>query len=141
VKLPGDRSDALLMAIDRLQPSQLYINAEKLVRVREVSASGIPALRPPLPIVRLGRDVVLTDGHTRAYAAWSAGQRSLRVAWDRDELDVEAYEICVAWCKDEGICTIGDLQDRVVGADAYQALWLDRCAAIHHMLAAQRGGR
>jgi len=47
----------------------------------------------------------------------------------------------VSWCKEEGIRTIGDLQDRVVDADAYQAQWLDRCAAMHRVLAAQRGAR
>jgi hypothetical protein len=138
MNLPGD---AFTVPIDRLQPSQLYISAEKLAHVREAVASCSAASPAPLPVVRLGQDVVLTDGHTRVYAAWSAGQRSLRVTWDRDELDMGAYAICVSWCKEEGIRSIGDLQGRVVGTDAYQRLWLDRCAAMHRMLAAQRAGQ
>jgi hypothetical protein len=138
MNLPGD---AFTVPIDRLQPSQLYISAEKLAYVRETVASCSAASPAPLPVVRLGKDLVLTDGHTRAYAAWSAGQGSLRVAWDRDELDMGAYAICVAWCKEEGIRTIGDLQGRVVGTGAYQRLWLDRCTAMHRVLAAQRAGQ
>lgn len=137
---PGDESGAFLVAIDRLQPSQLYVSAEKLARVREMIASSGPASLAPLPVVRLGKDEVLTDGHTRAYAAWSSGQRSLRVAWDRDELDMEAYAICVGWCTGEGIRAISGLEDRVVSTDAYQRLWLDRCAAMHRLLATRRTG-
>jgi hypothetical protein len=141
VKQPDGMSHGFLMPLDRLQPSQLYISAAKLRRVRRELALGGPATLSPLPVVRLGKEVVLTDGHTRASATWLTGRRRVRVAWDMDELDTEAYEICVSWCKEEGIRTIGDLQDRVVDADAYQAQWLDRCDAMHRVLAAQRGAR
>jgi hypothetical protein len=45
----------------------------------------------------------------------------------------------VRWCERAGIHTIADLAGRVVDAEAYQALWLDRCAQMHGRLAAQRG--
>jgi hypothetical protein len=62
------------------------------------------------------------------------------VAWEEDELDWEAYEICVAWCEQEGVRTIADLCDRVVEPETYQVLWLDRCAAMHKELQARRDG-
>jgi hypothetical protein len=126
------------MPLERLQPSQLYISAAKLRRVRERMDLSSAAELAPLPIARLGQDLVLTDGHTRAYAAWVAGLRRLRVAWDMDELDIEAYELCVQWCVQEGIRTVGDFRGRVVDAEAYRSLWLDRCAEMHRVLAARR---
>ena len=35
--------------------------------------------------------------------------------------------------------TVADLIDRVVDAETYQTLWLDRCAAMHRELQASRG--
>jgi hypothetical protein len=121
------------MALDRLQPSQLYISADKLHKVLEGTEPG-----EPIPIKQLGRHLIMTDGHTRAFAAWSRGQSAVTVVWDEDELDWEAYEICVQWCEQEGIQTIADLEDRVVDGETYQTEWLDRCAAMHHKLEGRR---
>lgn len=121
------------MGLERLQPSQLYISAEKLRAVR--TGTDQPE---PIPIRQLGAHLIMTDGHTRAFAAWSSGLDEVPVVWDMDELDWDAYRICVQWCVQEGIHTIAGLQDRVIDAQAYQALWLDRCAAMHRDLAAGR---
>jgi hypothetical protein len=126
-------SRALQMALDRLQPSQLYISADKLRYVLES-----PEPLEPVPIVRLGAHLIMTDGHTRAFAAWTRGQSEVPVVWDEDDMDWEAYEVCVQWCAQEGIHTVADLRDRVVDAETYQAKWLDRCAAMHRSLEARR---
>lgn len=126
-------SHTFRIALDRLQPSQLYISADKLCYVLE---SAEPP--EPIPIKRLGAHLILTDGHTRAFAAWSRGQAEVTAVWDEDDMDWEAYEVCVQWCTQEGIHTIANLADRVVDTEAYQAKWLDRCAAMHTELAARR---
>ena len=118
-----------ILPIDELQPSQLYIHEDKLRQVREAWPTW-----DPIPVKQLGPYLVMTDGHTRAFAAWSSGQETVAVVWDEDDLDWEAYEICVRWCQEEQIRTIADLQDRVVDAEAYQRLWLDRCARMHRAL-------
>ena len=123
------------MALDCLQPSQLYISADKLRTVLETAEPP-----GPIPIKQLGKHLVITDGHTRAFAAWSNGRSEVAVVWDKDDLDWEAYEICVRWCEQEGIHTIADLEDRVVDRETYQAQWLDRCAAMHHELESRRKG-
>ena len=115
-----------VLHLDRLQPSQLYIHEDKLCQVREARQS-----RDPIPVKQLGPHLVMTDGHTRAFAAWSSGQETIAVVWDEDDLDWEAYEICVGWCQEGHIHTIRDLHDRVVDAETYQRLWLDRCAQHH----------
>ena len=92
----------------------------------------------PIPIKKLGSEIIYTDGHTRAFAAYLHGLSSIRVFWDEDELDWEAYEICVNWCKEAGIYTIADLKHRVVNVDEYELLWDKKCDIMHQELANKR---
>jgi hypothetical protein len=127
------------MRLSQIQPSQLYISAAKLARVQAAFDPRQPASLGPLPVVMLEGQVVLTDGHTRAFAAFLAGLDEVLTYWDEDELDWEAYRICVRWCKEAGIRTIADLTERVVDAQAYEQLWRGRCAEMHRALARVRG--
>ena len=124
------------MCLEEVQPSQLYISQAKLAQVR-----AAPGLLEPLPVSRLAGRVVLTDGHTRALAAWQAGRSTIEVYWDQDELDWEAYEICVAWCDEAGIRTVADLAGRVVPPAEYEVLWLERCSRMQRALAERRGSK
>ena len=127
-----------LMSLDEIQPSQLFINSEKLSLVmKEFSPLKTETLRP-FPIKKLGNDTVSTDGHTRAFAAYLNGLCEVRVFWDEDEMDWEAYEICVKWCKEAGIYTIADLKDRVVSESEYETLWRMRCDLMHKELEVKR---
>ena len=126
------------LRLDRAQPSQLFISARKLAWVRQRFDLSRPESIEPVPVIRLCGKTVYTDGHTRAFAAFSAGQAQIPACWDEDELDWAAYEICVRWCERAGIHIIADLSQRVVDTDAYQVLWLDRCARMHRWLAAFR---
>jgi len=121
-----------LIDIDEVQPSQLYISAEKLRNVKEHFHSRKPETMEPLPVKRLGSEIIFTDGHTRALVAYLAGFKKVRVYWDEDDLDWGAYEICVKWCKEEGIRSIGDLKDRIVGPEEYEILWLKRCRRMQY---------
>ena len=126
-------AETFILRLDEIQPSQLYLNEAKVAAVQ--AGRGSPE---PLPVKRLGGQVVLTDGHTRAFVAWQAGQRHVEVYWDGDELDWEAYEICVDWCRAEGIHTVADLAHRIVPAEDYKVVWLARCARMQRRLAAAR---
>jgi hypothetical protein len=66
------------------------------------------------------------------------GISEVRVYWEEDELDWDAYEVCVDWCKKEGINTIADLKERVIPSKEYQVLWLDRCEKMQRELEAKR---
>lgn len=125
-------------ALGDLQPSQLYINADKLTEVQCERDEEPGSSVVPLPVKRLGGRIVLTDGHTRALAAHLQGRTVVAVCPDADDLDWEAYEICVGWCLDEGIRAIADLEPRVVAAEQYEELWIERCRSMHRELAAQR---
>jgi hypothetical protein len=122
-------SDTFVLRLEEIQPSQLYINRAKLAQVK--AGTGSPG---PLPVKRLAGRVVLTDGHTRALAAWQAGRSEIEVYWDQDALDWAAYELCVAWCDEAGIRTVADLAGRVVAPEEYKVVWLQRCARMQRAL-------
>ena len=129
------------MRLDQIQPSQLFINSKKLSQVMgDATDLSVDSIEP-VPIKKLEREVIFTDGHTRALAAYLSRIPEVSVFWDEDELDWEAYSICVKWCKEEGIYTIGDLRDRVISSEEYEVRWLKRCKAMHQDLAAKRSQR
>ena len=125
--------------LSNLQPSQLYICLDKLVEVRRSIAGDRGALVEAVPVRRIGTRVALTDGHTRAFAAFERGRTSIRAYWETDELDWAAYEICVGWCLQAGIRSVTDLQCRIVTGEQYEKLWYTRCRAMHQRLAERRG--
>ena len=121
------KTEPLVLPLAALQPSQLWIHAGKMEKVR---AGGGPFDDPPLPVRRIRGKTTLTDGHTRAVAAFLDGRESVRATWDEDDEDWGLYEVCVAWCEEEGVLAVGDLAERIVGEDRFRALWIDRCAAL-----------
>jgi len=92
----------------------------------------------PIPIKKLGNRIIFVDGHTRAFAAFLHNLTEVSVYWETDELDWDAYEICVEWCKKEGIHTIADLKNRVVSQQDYEILWYRRCERMQQDLEAKR---
>ena len=127
----------LFMKLDEIQPSQLYISSRKLNRVMENFASK-PSLMEPIPIKKLGDRIVFVDGHTRAFAALLHRFPKVPVYWEDEELDWELYEICVKWCIDEKIHSIGDLSKQIIPHEQYEQLWYKRCEDLHASIEQQR---
>lgn len=121
--------------LSQLQPSQLYICAEKLAVVQN---GWDETVLFPLPVKWLDGCWMLTDGHTRALEAWQRGLTTVFVYADTDDLDWEAYGICLDWCRAEGIRNPADLAGRIIGAEAYEQLWIGRCAEMQATLDAGR---
>lgn len=129
------------MRIDEIQPSQLFISTEKLSHVMKTFDNAKLELIEPIPVKKLGNQVIYVDGHTRAFAAFLHGLSEVPVYWEEDELDWEAYEICVEWCKKEKIHTIADLKDRVVSQQEYEIVWYKRCEKMQQDLETKRRRR
>jgi hypothetical protein len=127
-----------LISVCDLQPSQLYISQEKLSKVQHGFDPKNPHRIEPIPYKDLEGLMVMTDGHTRAFAAYLAESAAVPAYVDPDDLDWEAYQICVAWCHAEGIYSIADLAGRVVSAEDYGRLWYDRCREMQNELAEKR---
>lgn len=126
------------MKLDEIQPSQLYISSEKLSEVMKMFDTDEPESIEPIPIKKLGNEVIFVDGHTRAFAAFLRDLSEVPVYWEDEELDWDAYEICVGWCRKEGIHTIADLKNRVVPQKDYEILWYRRCEKMQQNLEAER---
>ena len=75
-----------------LQPSQFYVSQKKLETVNAWFDPADLSNFEPLPIKLLAGKVMLTDGHTRAWAAYCAGLERVPLVWDTDDwLDWGAY--------------------------------------------------
>ena len=125
------------MKIDDLMPSQLYISDLKLRKNRQW-LNDHKKNYDPIPIIQIDEKIVMTDGHTRALILGQMGLDEVNVKWDEDELDLDAYKICLDWCLCDGILSVRDLDDRIVSAQEYQSLWIDRCQEMHKKLKACR---
>jgi hypothetical protein len=126
------------MKLNQIQPSQLYISSERLSEVIIALDRLKPDLIKPIPVKKLGDKIVLTDDHTLALAAFLRGIWEVRAYWEEDELDWEAYEVCVEWCRKEGVRTIADLKNRVVPPKEYNVLWVNRCRKMQQELEDRR---
>jgi hypothetical protein len=131
-------AEVFRLALSEIQPSQLLLNRDKLHQVMAAWQPCSLDTLPPVPVKRLDGRIIFTDGHHRAFAAYRCGFAEMPVFWDEDELDWDAYRICVAWCGDEGITTIRDLEGRVVSPEVYASDWLDRCRVMQEALEEQR---
>ena len=123
-----------ILDILKIQPSQLYISSSKLGRISKKFDYITTNAITPVPLIELDGQLVYTDGHTRALALFLRGETKIRAYMDTDEIDLDAYRICVQWCKDEEIHTIADLKDRILTPRDYQLKWLTRCHKMHHSL-------
>jgi hypothetical protein len=128
----------VLLPLVQIQPSQLYISTRKLADVLEWWDPPRLETLPPIPVKVLDGRAVATDGHTRAFAAYRCGFDLAPIVWDEDNLDWEAYRVCVDWCLAARIRTVMDLEGRLLEPEDYDVLWLGRCAAMQEELAARR---
>ncbi|HOS79942.1 MAG TPA: ParB/Srx family N-terminal domain-containing protein [Anaerolineae bacterium] len=126
------------LPLKALQPSQLYISVAKLAAVAARWQPPSLETLEPIPIKALDGRLVLTDGHTRAYAALRHGFTEIPIVWDEEALDWDAYRICVAWCLEAGITTVMDLAERLLTAEDDEVLWHERCRVMQATLAVQR---
>jgi hypothetical protein len=122
------------MDLKDIQPSQLYINSQKLNSVMKWFNPKDFNSYDALPVKNLNGRIVFTDGHTRAYAAYSEGVSKIKVYWDEDDLSWDAYQICVNWCNAEGIFNIGNLKNRILEPDAFDTLWIVKCKKMQREL-------
>jgi hypothetical protein len=120
-------SNPFFMEIDMIQPSQLYLNSQKIEEVKNKFESVSREQLEAVPIKRLNDEIIFTDGHTRAYVLWTHGYKKIKVVWEDEELDWQAYQICVDWCKEVGITSISDLNTRIIDDKSYQIKWIKRC--------------
>jgi hypothetical protein len=129
---------ATLVDLTLLQPSQLFLSAKRLEQILAWIKSEDPDELEPLPFKELDGHLMLTDGHHRAYAFHFLGYKQIKVIPDTDDLDWEAYRICVQWCLENGISSVKDLESRIVNEKNFDLLWNKRCDELHQFLKKKR---
>ena len=91
-----------------LQPSQFYLSQEKIDNIKTWFRADDLSNFEPLPVKILNGKMILTDGHTRAFVAYSAGLSKVPLVWENEELDWEAYQKCVDACEERGVRVVSD---------------------------------
>ncbi len=122
-------TSARTLPIEDVRPTQLYLSAKKLRRVLEWFDFDEPN-HGSLPAFEHDGRWYLSDGHTRAFAAYLAGAETLRIERDREireAYDFGLYLECVDWCRDADVESVADLRGRVLEPETYEAQWLERC--------------
>ncbi len=132
------KNEPLYADLRILQPSQLYISAPRLQAILSWLEKQNLSVLEPLPVKLLQNRLVLTDGHHRALAMHLIGLSQAAIIWDEDDLDWEAYQICVDWCLKEGIKSVPDLEKRIISPSEFSLLWEKRCDDLHAMLKEKR---
>ena len=132
--------------IDRLRLTQMYLSKHKLDGVLSWFNEDLSGFEP-VPVHDFLRDgeLYLTDGHTRAFAAWQAGLKTIPVIYDNDDIVTNApgqrqYKRCIEWCESFGLRYISALGSRILDAEDYEKLWIKRCSYMHTLENALLGG-
>lgn len=122
-----------------IHPSQFYVSQKKLDAVKAWFDPADLSGFEPLPVKALNGRIILTDGHTRAWAAYCAGLERVPLVWETEDwLDWDAYQICVEECERRGVHTVADFAGRVISAQDYKEKWMHWCDVMHDALDAQR---
>ena len=119
------------LRLSDLQPSQFWISERKLADVNEWFRTDDLSSFEPLPVKILDGIPVLTDGHTRALAAWMAGLEIVPLVNETDELDWDLYRLCVSACRERGVFSPADLIGRVLYEEDYRREWDGWCDRLH----------
>ena len=114
--------------LHKVQPSQLYINREKLEWVRIWLDAELHNYES-IPIKEYNGEIVFTDGHTRALVLYEQNATKIKVHWDKEVHNDALYLECMRWCKLEEITHISDLRSRVLPESKYIEHWTNKC---HH---------
>ncbi len=126
-----ETNNVFMLGVDELQPSQFYINLDKLKAIeRQMAEQGADAF-DPIPVRRVLGRICMTDGHTRAFLFYHLGFKEVKVELETYDLDWDEYEIYVSQCIDCGIKQIKDL--KIINNVDYQKYWLEYCKAIREL--------
>ncbi|MGI0534158.1 hypothetical protein KFD70_17575 [Bacillus pfraonensis] len=118
---------SFLLDLSEIQPSQLFLNEVKIIRLQQSFSALQTVTNSPLPVKQLDDKIIFTDGHTRAYMYWLANIKQIPVYWDEDPLHYELYKLCAEWCTAKHIFHIGHLHTRILSVSRYELAWIQKC--------------
>lgn len=128
------------LSICNLGVSQIYLNEDKLMNISKWMDPNDLSNFEPLPVYDFGNGkLTLTDGHSRAFLAYTMGVSEVPCVCDTDDIVVSGigqmlYKNDIVWCERFKICSVMDLKDRIVSSGMYKELWVDRCDKAYNLL-------
>ena len=117
-----------------IQPSQFYVSEEKIHEIKLWFDKNDLTNFTPIPIKELNGRIIFTDGHTRAWVAYTVGLKIVPLIWDEDDLDWEAYQMCVDACVERNVHTVADFEGRILSGVDYKEKWDSWCDSLHESL-------
>ena len=118
------------IAIDQMQPSVLYLSRARLDIVMRNTAFIVR----PVPVREIHGRLCIVEVHERLLALQMLGAAEAEVYVDEAQTDYKIWEHCVVLCESQGISSINDLEDRIIGLSGYRQLWIERRRELHHQL-------
>jgi hypothetical protein len=116
----------ILMNLDRIQPSQLYINSSDLAQfIKDVKRPYLDFVGE-IKVKQINGDFVYADDHIKPFAAYFLGMTEVKINCLEESSGDAELKKRVDWCRKDGIRTIADLRRRVVSSDDYINLWQSR---------------
>lgn len=135
------------LSIVDLGVSQLYLSEAKIANVKKWLNPNDLSNFEPLPVHDFGNGkFTLTDGHSRAFLAYTMGISCVPCVYDNDDIVSSKmgqilYKNDLCWCERFEIRSVMDLADRIVSDYVYQERWVQRCDRAHNLLAKTTSGQ
>lgn len=129
------------LSIVDLGVSQLYLSEVKMANIKKWLNPNDLSNFEPLPVCDFGNGkFTLTDGHSRAFLAYTMGILCVPCVYDSDsivssEMGQILYKNDLCWCERFKIRSVMDLADRIVSDYVYQERWVQRCDKAYNLLA------
>ena len=124
------RVDTFEVSVDRIQPTQFYIDEEKLAAVSTFVRSGRDVV---VPLMRRNGRLLSMDGHTRLYCALEKGIRTVRGFMTEENEDIIFF---AEEAQRRGVFTVGDMEK--LSHAEYTDKW-DRFCDEHFAEAGEEG--
>lgn len=121
------------LSIGGLVPNNWYLSEEKLFGIEAAWRQGQGDTLPPITVTTIDQELVIIDGHTRAFVAWK-NARSEIVAEVLALRDIDGpswlYEHIHREGKKLGVRSVTDLAERILSASEYREKWVGYCTAL-----------
>lgn len=128
-----------MLDISTLQLTQIYLSQKKIAKIFLWFDPSLKNFEPiPVRDFLNNGSLHMTDGHSRAFAAWKNGVKQIPCVYDEDEivactLGQIQYEKNIEWCRRFHLQHISDLEHRILPENEYEELWIGRCEKMHHL--------
>lgn len=109
------------LKLEEIQPSQFYVDREKLHAISSFITRGEDIIIPVMPYRDTGR-YISEDGHTRLYYAWKRGFPCVRVFLE--DVDDYIYDF-VKEAERRGIHSVSDMEE--LSHEEYEVKWNQFC--------------